>query len=73
MMAPKPLKHRGKARLHKQVGSDTFTSLKTMRIIPLHPPALVFSGPSDKLSTSALFSLYYHTVTKGKKQNSTGE
>lgn len=38
MVGQKLLRHKNKRRLHKQVGSDTCTSLKTMRIIPLHPP-----------------------------------
>ena len=60
-----PLKHRGRRRLHKQVGSDTCTRLRTMRIISLHPPPLACSGLSDRLSSSALFPPCYCIVTNG--------
>lgn len=67
-MGQKPLKHRGRWRLHKQVGSDTCTRLRTMRIISVHPPPLACSGLSDKLSSWALFSLCYCIVTNGRSK-----
>lgn len=69
MKGPKPLKHRGRGRLHKQVGSDICTRLRTMWIIPLHPPPLACSGLSDKLSSSPLFPPCYCIVTNGTNKN----